>query len=276
MRAWGLVLWLFPVAVFGRDLTLPASSPEGKLTYYVNLYSSVGTSSKGSSDLAVFVNRLEQKQSSFKHRKDFLEFIFHKTHQKFLKNFSEYASFPETLEKGNYNCLTGTALYALLLEHFEIPYQIVETNYHIFLLAETDKGSILFETTDPADGFVTDAEEIKNRIARYRQNSIQTARSSKTYYRYNFDLYKTVTLDEVSGLLYYNLSIVAFNAKDLSLAIDHLGKAMELYRSPRIEEFSRIILLTVMEGNLDPFEKERCLENIRSLRDKHLFITASR
>jgi hypothetical protein len=276
MRAWGLILWLFPLAAFGRDLTVPGEGTEDKLAYYVSLYSSVGNPSKESADLTAFVSKLEQKQSSFKNTVDFLEFIFNKTHQKFLKNFSEYASFPEMLEKGNYNCLTGTALYALLLDRFKIPYQIVETNYHIFLLAETDKGSILFETTDPAEGFVTNAEEIKERIARYRQNSIQATSSSKTYYRYNFDLYKTVSLDEVLGLLYYNLSIVAFNAKDLSLAIDHLGKAIELYRSPRIEEFSRIILLTVMKGNLDPLEKGKCLENIRALRDKHLFITASR
>jgi hypothetical protein len=276
MRAWGLVLCLFPVAVFGRVLTVPVADPESKLAHYVNLYSGVGIPSKESADLTAFVNKLEQKQSSFKHTSEFLEFIFNKTHQKFLKNFSEYASFPETLDKGLYNCLTGTALYALLLDHFEIPYQIIETNYHIFLLAQTNKGTILFETTDPANGFVTNDEEIKNRIARYRQNSIQTARSSKTYYRYNFDLYRAVSLDEVLGLLYYNLSIVAFNAKDLNLSIDHLGKAMELYQSPRIEEFSRIILLTVMEGDLDPSEKERCLENIRYLRNKHLIVTASR
>jgi hypothetical protein len=276
MRAWGFVLWLFPAVVFGRAITGPASAPEDKLAYYVNLYRSAGTSNKESDDLAVFVNKLEQKQSSFKRTSDFLEFIFNKTHQKFLKSFSEYASFPEMLDKGKYNCLTGTALYALLLDHFDIRYQIIETNYHIFLLAQTDNGSILFETTDPASGFVTNEKEIKNRIASYRQNSIQAAASSKTYYRYNFDLYKVVNLDEVLGLLHYNLAIVAFNAKDLAVTIDHLGKAMELYESPRIEEFSRIVLLTIMEGNLDPSEKERYLENIRALGRKRLIVTASR
>ena len=275
MRVWGFVLWLFPALVFGRAFTGPVSYPEGKLAYYVNLYGNVGTPSNESADLSSFLKKLEQKQSSFKHTNDFLEFIFNKTHQKFLKNFSEYASFPEMLDNGNYNCLTGTALYALLLDHFDVPYKIIETNYHIFLLAQTDKGSVLFETTDPANGFVTNSDAIKERIARYRQNSIQTAASSKTYYRYNFDLYKEVNLDEVTGLLYYNLSIVAFNAKDINLAIDHLGKALELYQSPRIEEFSKIILLTVLEGNLDPSEKERCLENIRALRNKHQLVTAS-
>ena len=276
MRVCGLVLLLFPLVVFGRASKEPASTLDGRLAFYVNLYSQAGAPAKTADDLAVFVHKLEQKQSNFKHTADFLEYIFNKTHQKFLRNFSEYASFPEMLDKGNYNCLTGTALYALLLDHFDIRYQIIETNYHIFLLAHSEKGPILFETTDPASGFVKDAEEINNRIAKYRQNSIKADGSSKTYYRYNFDLYNSVTLDQVLGLLHYNLSIVAFNAKDLTVSIDHLSKAMEVYQSPRFEEFSKIILLTIMEGNLNPSEKERCLESIRALHNKHLIVTASR
>ena len=275
MRVCGFVLWLFPLVVFGGALKEPASALDGRIAFYVNLYSQAGGQTKSSDDLAMFVHKLDQKQSSFRHTSDFLAYIFNKTHQKFLKNFSEYASFPEMLNKGNYNCLTGSALYALLLDHFDIRYQIIETNYHIFLVAQTDKGPILFEATDPASGFVTNPEEIKNRIARYKQNSIQAGVSSKPYYRFNFDLYNSVNLDQVLGLLHYNLSINAFNAKDLALSIHHLGKAMELYQSPRFEEFSGIILLTVMEGNLDASDKERCLEKIRALRKKQVVVTAS-
>jgi hypothetical protein len=31
MRAWGLVLWLLPVVVFGRAYTAPAATPDDKL-----------------------------------------------------------------------------------------------------------------------------------------------------------------------------------------------------------------------------------------------------
>jgi hypothetical protein len=72
MRAWGLILWLFPLAAFGRDLTVPGEGTEDKLAYYVSLYSSVGNPSKESADLTAFVSKLEQKQSSFKNTVDFL------------------------------------------------------------------------------------------------------------------------------------------------------------------------------------------------------------
>jgi len=274
MRVWGFVLLLFPLVVFGRAAKTPAPTLDGRLAFYVNLYSQAGAPASSSDDLAAFVSKLDQKQSGFKHSADFLEYIFNKTHQKFLKNFSEYSSFPEMLSKGNYNCLTGTALYALLLDRYDVGYQIIETNYHIFLVAQTDKGPILFETTDPVSGFVTNPEEIKKRIAGYRQNSIQASGSTKTYYRYNFDLYNSVNLDQVLGLLHYNLSIAAFNGQELTLSIDHLRKAMELYQSPRFEEFSKILQLTIMEGNLNPSERERCLESLRTLRNMHVAVTA--
>ena len=250
--------------------------PSEKIQRYLSLYLHADNSSAVSEEVFSFVGKLQNKQTSFKDRGEFLEYVFNKTHQRFLKNFVEYASFGDLLNKGSYNCLTGTALYALILDHFDVSYQVIETNYHIFLLAQTGSGSVLFEATDPTNGFVSDSKEIEKRIEGYRQNAIQKAETSKTFYRYNFELYNEVNLDEMLGLLHYNLSIAAYNQHNLSLSIDHLGKAMELYQSPRIEEFSRIILLSVVEGNLDPAEKEKCVENIRALLKKHLVITASK
>ena len=275
MRVLGFfLLCLLPAFGFSRPIKAPASPLEGRIAYYVGLYSQVGGQLQSSDDLAAFVEKLERKQTNFKQTSDFLEHIFNKTHQKFLRNFSEYAAFPEMLNSGNYNCLTGTVLYALILDHFDIRYKIIETNYHIFLLAQTDEGPILFETTDPVSGFVTNSAEIEKRISSYKKNSLQSS-SSKTYYRYNFDLYNSVNLDQIQGLLHYNISIVAFNAKDIRRAIDELGKAMEFYQSPRFDEFSRVILLTIMESDLDPSEKEGCLDSIRALRDKNVIVTAS-
>ena len=277
MRVRRLILCLLPVLAFGRADKEPLASPtHNRIAHYVNLYSQVGAQTQSSNEVNAFVEKLSRKQSTFKRTSDFLEHIFVKTHQKFLRNFSEYASFPEMLSSGNYNCLTGTALYALLLDHFDVRYKIIETNYHIFLVAQTEEGPILFETTDPLTGFVTNSAEIEKRITLYRQNSVQSFNSTKTYYRHNFDLYNSVNLDQIQGLLHYNLAIVAFNGKNIRGAIDELGKAMGLYQSPRFEDFSQIILLTIMEGDLDPSEKERCLESIRALRGKHVMVTASR
>ena len=58
-------------------------------------------------------------------------------------------------------------------------------------------------------------------------------------------------------------------------AIDHLDLAIELYDSPRIEELSRVIQLTVVESSLDNAAKEVCIRKIQSIRKKRLQLTAS-
>jgi hypothetical protein len=222
-----------------------------------------------------FVGKLQSKRGSFRRDVDFLEYMFVRTHQRFLKQFEDYPSFGRTLTDGTYNCLTGTALYALLLDHFGFPYQIIETNYHIFLLTEAVGSSILIEATDPTGGFISDDEVIRKRIAAYRENNAGRDPSSQQVYRYNFDLYNTVSLDQLQGLLQYNLAIEAYNQQELPAAVSELKKSIETYQSPRIYEMSQILLLAVMDSNLEPVTKERCLKDLYLLTKRQFDLTTS-
>jgi hypothetical protein len=219
--------------------------------------------------------KLVQKKVSFKRTNDFLSYLFTITHQRLLKHYDENAGFGQLLTDNKYNCLTATALYALLLEHVGIDYNVIETNYHIFLLIQTNQGQVMFETTDAANGFVSDSKEIDSRIVQYREQSIQPIALNKAHYRYKVDLYKEVNLDEMLGLLHYNLSINAYNQHNLPMAIEQLALAVKLYHSPRMEEYTRVILYTVTESDFSNKVKESYLRSIQSLRESQLDITAS-
>jgi hypothetical protein len=172
--------------------------------------------------------------------------------------------------------LTGTALYALLLDYFGIEYSIIETNYHSFLLATTIEGTVLFEATDPIYGFVSDPKEIERRIRYYKQNVIEPDIKSKKYYEYTFELYKTVSLIETKGLMHYNLSIDAYNRQEFESSIYHLDKALEFYNSPRIHEFSSILLLAIANSNVDKHAKDNYLKRVQLTRKKRAAVMASR
>lgn len=274
MRILILVLFVMPFLGWGQ-VNLIARRSTDKLGQYVYTYSQVGGNTYSIPDLSNFIKKLERKEIQKKDT-EFIRLLYSKTRHEFLKHYAEYASFSETISKGRYNCLTGTALYALLLEHFGIDYKIIETNYHIFLLAYVGEGKILFEATDPLNGFVENPKDIGNRIKQYKQNRVEETAADKKYYRYNFELYNEVTLDQMEGLLHFNLSIVAYNQQDLSAAIHHLGNALELYNSPRITEFSSILLLSVLESKLDKERKENCLKTIQAIRRKQVPVMASR
>jgi len=274
MRLVGFILLIMPFFVSGQAWTVNKSGKT--LDQYMRDFGAVDGTTIQTQEFSKFIERLDQKGES-KNTLKFCRTLFYKTRQEFLRDYTQYASFGETLSKGKYNCLTGTALYAMLLEHFNFEYTIIETNYHIFLLATTDEGVALFEATDPLHGFVTNRQEIEKRIEQYKQNIIQpVAGGKKKYYEYNVNLYQQVSLDQMSGLLHYNFSIEAYNQQNFQEAIHHLDKALDLYSSPRITEFSAILLLSVLESKLDESVKEGYLKRIQAIRKKQLPVMASR
>jgi len=274
MRLVGFILVMIPFLVSGQEWNVTGSGKT--LDQYMRDFAAVDGSGIQTQEFSKFIERLDQKGEA-KNTLKFCRTLFYKTRQEFLRDYTQYASFGETLGKGKYNCLTGTALYAMLLEHFNFEYTIIETNYHIFLLATTDEGEALFEATDPLHGFVTNRQEIEKRIEQYKQNIIQPAAGGKKkYYEYNVNLYQQVSLHEMSGLLHYNFSIEAYNQQNFQEAIHHLDKALDLYSSPRITEFSAILLLSVLESKLDESVKEGYLKRIQAIRKKQLPVMASR
>jgi hypothetical protein len=215
----------------------------------------------------VFLKRLEKNRSSFRQENHFVRFLFYKTHQEYLKRYEEYAPISDLFHSGSYNCLTGTILYALLLDHFQISYQVIETNYHIFILAETSQGKILMEATDPINGLVTSALEIESRINEYKENFIATTDLKGDYYQFTFELFRSVSLKELQGLLYYNKAVDAFNHQDLQESAQSLKKAHTFYSSPRIDEFSQILMLSLQQSNIDTQLRLECIKTVKSIED---------
>jgi hypothetical protein len=254
----------------------PLAAPTTSFDYYLNLFNSA-TGENGISERSFrdFADRLEARRSDFKEDRTFLHYIFTKSHKEFLRNFTTQASFTEMFESGNYNCLTGTAMYALLLERFQMDYTIIETNYHIFILVTTEKGEVLLEATDPVRGFITGAREIDSKIEQYKRNELQGRSSDKKYFQYSFKLYNEVKLEQMLGLIHYNIAIQKYDGNEFQSAIAHLDQALDLYNSPRIEEFSRVITLTVAESSLSSSMKEYYIRKLHSIRKKHTMMSAS-
>jgi hypothetical protein len=274
MRILKVIFIFLPLLALGK-VNPPALPTGNRIDLYINLFTQIEDAARRtgtSSDVARLIKKLERKENQVSDAA-FLRFLFSKTHAQFFRHFNEFASFSETLTRGKYNCLTGTALYAILLDHFGIEYKIFETNYHIFLVVTTGQGEFLFEATDP-DGFVANEEAIKKRIRTYKENRITEAAADKKFYRYNFELFNEVTLDQMAGLLYYNQAVKAYNDHHLASSILLLKNAQELYSSPRISEFSTILLLSVIEASLDKATKADYLKNIQAIRRKQLPIMA--
>lgn len=213
---------------------------EGQTHRYLSQYTATGD--------AVSLSQAEQKLTSVlekigskakKSDRQFLKTIFAITHRQVLKQYSQYASFDELLRKGSYDCLTATAFYSLVLSAYGYEHTIVETNFHIFLLVKSEEGEVLFESTDPIAGFEYQAEKIKKRVEAYLADQVAVAQQSQQGVSYS--IFDSVSADQLTGLLYYNQCVKAFNQQQWMKAGKLLTEAKRFYNSPRIAEMENLL-----------------------------------
>lgn len=189
--------------------------------------------------LNAFVAELRRKRERYRSETRFLSFFFHKVHRKFLKRYRGHTTLHELLEQGNYDCVTGTALYALLLDALDIPYQVHEFPYHVYLTLTTSEGkTMMIESTDPRYGLVTNPDEQAQRAKHYGQVA---APASAEEYQYGFTIRERIGLTQLAGLSYFNEAVDYYNQRKFQRANTLLREASLLYDSPRMEAFVRLM-----------------------------------
>lgn len=183
-----------------------------------------------------FCQKLEEKTP--KRMDKYLKNIFNEVHKEYLKEYHLNSPLFRTFESGEYDCVSGTALYALVLHTLGIPYIIKETKFHVYLLVWADNRTFLFESTDPASGFISNPIKIDESEKKY----LEAGDNGKKYYVFKGTINEKINLQQLSALEYYNMGIASFNDKQILASLDFFEKALKLYDSSRIEEIFKITL----------------------------------
>lgn len=191
--------------------------------------------------------------------------VFRKVQSTLLKQYEAYVDFGALFTSGKYDCLTATMMYSHLLTELGFEFEVVETNYHIFILVKATDGLVMLETTDRVGGFMTDQEVIAQRIEGYRKNATITPMGQDAY-RYRCQLYQTVSLEKLSGLLYFNQAVKAYNRGDWLKCSESLEQAHAQYASDRCRELGDILIQTLLERKEVTAEvRTACLAHLKSV-----------
>lgn len=204
-----------------------------------------------------YVDYLREKRVKGNSGDDFFSMVYYKTHKKFLKKYLPYSSFGELLKTGSYDCLSATIFYALILNKLEIPFDVVETEYHIYLLIYENNRQYMFETTDPVYGFVNDPEVIKQRI---EEINTQNDALATSYLTLQEEARFITDFHQLAGLQYYNAAVDALRNQNIIASIDQLEKARLLDNSDRFKEFGKYLArVLVDEKSISDEDKQRYL-----------------
>ena len=183
---------------------------------------------------------LAAKAGSSKDELQLLRQIFQKSHQRLFKKYQQHSTFNEMLSKGNYDCVSGSAALGILLDRFGFSYDIIETDYHVFILAEVGGKKIVLESTLPVGGMITQSSEVEKYLASYAPNQKESSKvfnqrlAGTEASQLDNSIFRKVNLQELAGLQFYNDAIVHFNTQQYQMAIEQLEKAYLLYPSERV------------------------------------------
>lgn len=187
-------------------------------------------------DLADF----KAKQQKWNNDKKMLNHLFMQIHSSYLKKYIPLQSFNAVLSEGVYGCLTGTIIYALFLEDLGYNYEIIESNYHVVIVVNSNEKRYLLESTDPISGFVSRESEIKSRLQKMEIDNKGKNEEGKYYFKVQIN--NSITLSNLIGLQLYNFSITAYNNGQYQQAVKLINQAKRYYSSARLEEFSSLVI----------------------------------
>lgn len=205
------------------------------------LFQAVQADKMGSEDSwTSLVNDLDSKRAKSSADLDFLRQIFQKSHQKLFRKYEQHSTFNAMLSEGRFDCVSGSAALGMLLERYGYHHDIIETDYHVFIVVNLDDKKIIFESTLPVGGMITAPSEVEKYLDAYKPKELavsnvpnQRLAGPEIDYSDNA-IFRKVSLKELAGLQYYNDAIVHFNAQAFGQAVDQLSKAYLLYPSDRI------------------------------------------
>ena len=214
------------------------SSPE-KVSYLLFLEESEQTVSL--TNWEALQSELDQKAAKKLDSIALLRVIFQKTHQRLLKNYRQHSTFSNMLDQGAYDCVSGSAALGLLLERYGYSFDVVETDYHVFIQVYLEGKTLILESTLPVGGMITTPSAVSNYLAAYLSEGTPVARNiseglaGTKVNSLDNTIFRKVNLSELAGLQHYNEAIVHFNKQNYKQAIDLLSKAYTRYPSERIE-----------------------------------------
>ena len=185
------------------------------------------------------IDKLKQAKLEKKKPNKKVRTIYTTIHDTFLDKYEKKNEFSEIFDTGKYNCVSATALFALVFEELSISYTIKELPTHVFLIAYPENEQILVETTDPLTGYIqfsqifkrTYLENLRERkligSAEYSQYS-----SDDLFDKYYFDD-EDISLEQLVGIQYINDGIYKLQEGNLEKALSQFEKGYLLYPSDK-------------------------------------------
>ncbi len=221
-----------------------------------------------------FRQLLEKKKFSSKNEEKKLKILFDQTHERFFEKYIGVSNFDEIFRTSEYNCVSATALYALILKGYGIPYQIKETPTHVYTVAYPYTKSIVLESTAPQSGYYSpgtkDIEQAVTSLVQSKYIKQSEVDKQGVLQVYNDFFYSKDNIDirQLAGLQYYNEMIEYLQNEAYKPALNAARKSAMLYPSEKIEYLKSSIMASIFaESDFTTLDDVQLLAEFANLQE---------
>jgi len=218
----------------------------------------------------VFVELDKQKiQDKSTDRK--IKIAYSVVHKQFLKKYDENVFFPQIFKEGTYDCVTASLLYALVFDRLKVPYKVMSSKNHIYLIANPGHKSVVIETTNPSF-----EKAIFN--GNFKQQYVDNLKSSKMIsdedtqnksveeiFSTKFNELNESKASNLPGFQYYNKAFLLSQNSDFDKAYNLVQKAYYFFPDQQVKSLFIILLA---------YKLDKC--EFKNLEDADMVVQLSR
>lgn len=208
-------------------------------------------SQKLKKDLNFFIHELNAFDAASPAKR--IKKIFSLTKKKYLENYYLYSFFPDLISENHFNCVTGTALFAIILDELDIPYSIVEMTQHVYLVAYPKSYRIAMESTSERNGVYTWTEHTKIEavgflisIGKVTEDEVRLKGVNAIIEEY-FYTNEELNFEGIAGLHFINRSLYLSDRKKHLEALNCLSRARQLYQGPTLDLIEGSVLANLIQ-----------------------------
>lgn len=200
-----------------------------------------------------FISELKASKILKQSEEKLIRSLHKKVHERFLTRYRTLIDFNQIFVNGEYNCVSSTALFALVLEELEIPFYVQEQPGHVLIMAYPNTSNITVEMTTVKNAFVIPPRKNINRaIENLLELQLVTPKEVSTMgdvqvYDLFFNKRSKLTINQLIGIQFLNHAITSADNDQIEQSLSYICKAERFYEEYRTKIFKSEVLLGLVE-----------------------------
>lgn len=179
--------------------------------------------------------------------------IFADTKSEYLKRYSLYAFFSDIKIHDTYNCVTGSALFAIIFEELGIPYKVVEIPRHVYLIAYPGTLDYGIESTVTEEGVYNWTENNKSQAINFLIQSGEVKESEVRFKGVDAVLNEFFYTDiqegfeSLVGMQFFNYALLMSEQNNYPEALHYLERSESYGENQRSKMIKGAVLGTLID-----------------------------